>query len=70
MRGGHVRLTKEYNQLTAAAASSQTTAADKQTTDTPDHKAKANDDETKQTKTLPSSLPPLFQIQNQESDSF
>ena len=30
MRGGHVRLTKEYNQLTAAAASAQTTA-DKQT---------------------------------------
>ena len=70
MRGGHVRLTKEYNQLTAAAASAQTTAADEQKTRPPDHKANANDNETKQTETLTSSLPPLFRIQNEESDSF
>ena len=60
-------MTKQYNQLTAAAASAQTTA-DEQTTHPPDHNA--NDDETKQTETLTSSLPPLFRIQNEESDSF
>ena len=46
-------------------ASAQTTA-DEQTTHPPDYKA--NDDETKQTETLTSSL--LFRIQNEESDSF
>ena len=45
--------------MNAAAASAQTTA-DKQTTDTPDHKA--NDDETKQTEALTPSLYHCFEF--------
>eukprot|EP00984_Skeletonema_dohrnii_P025583 scaffold14757_cov72-Skeletonema_dohrnii-CCMP3373.AAC.1 len=62
------RMTKEYNQSTAAATAA--TTEDEQTTKQPDNKAKGNDDETKQPGSSTFALPPLFRIQNEESDSF
>lgn len=60
------RMTKEYNQLLTATASAASTA-DEQTSHHTDDKAKA--DEAKSDSST-SSLPPLFRIQNEESDSF
>ncbi|KAL7492013.1 hypothetical protein ACHAWT_001269 [Skeletonema menzelii] len=64
------QMAKEYNQSTAAASAE--TTADEQTIHHPHHKANANtnEDKTRQPETLASSLPPLFRIQNEGSDSF
>eukprot|EP00984_Skeletonema_dohrnii_P006387 scaffold2282_cov77-Skeletonema_dohrnii-CCMP3373.AAC.11 len=62
------RMTKEYNQSTAAATAA--TTEDEKTTNQPDNKAKGNDDETKQPGSSTFALPPLFRIQNEECDSF
>ncbi len=59
------RMTKEYNQMTATASTAS--AADEQATHHTNDRAKADQANSESSTSL---LPPLFRIQNEESDSF